>query len=92
MLAEWLMERYGWHDVWFLGSNGLTSGPLRFVRPDACYVGIWTGPDMDLLCVRECPTAEEAERCLSPSGWTILHASIRSWLKLKNVSGGAELN
>jgi len=40
MLAEWLMERHGWRDVWYLGSNGLRRGPLRFLGPDACYAWI----------------------------------------------------
>jgi len=82
MLIEWLMERYGWRDVWYLGSNGLRRGAFRFLGPETCYVGIWTGPKRDLLCVRECSTLQEAEACLSPPGWTILHAAFRAWVKL----------
>lgn len=80
MIAEWLMERYGWRDVWYLGSNR----PERyrhwwnFIGPSACYVGIWTGPDLDLLCVRKCETLEEAKACLSPPGYTILHAALKA--------------
>jgi hypothetical protein len=85
MIAEWLMERYGWDAVWFLGSNGLRRGPWRFFGPDTCLVGTWTGPDLDLLCVRKCRTSEEAEGCLSPEGWTITHAAIRAWLKRLSV-------
>lgn len=87
MLAEWLMERYRWRDIWYLGSNR----PVRyrhwwnFIGPSACYVGIWTGPDLDLICLRKCATAEEAEEWLSPPGWTIAHAAIRAWLKLIRV-------
>jgi len=72
VLAEWLMERYGWRDVWYLGSNR----PERyrhwwnFIGPSACYVGVWTGPELDLLCVRRCTTRGEAEENLSPPGWT----------------------
>jgi hypothetical protein len=86
MIAEWLMERHGWQDVWYLGSNR----PERyrrwwnFVNPTACYVGIWTGPALDLLCIRRCDTAEEAEEVLSPPGWTITHAAIRAWLKVRS--------
>ncbi len=86
MLVEWLMERYGWNDVWFLGSNGLRRGPFRFIGPNTCMVGVWTGPDRDLLCVRKCETPQEAEKYLSPSGWTITHAAILSWRRL--ISGG----
>lgn len=91
MIAEWLMERYGWDAVWFLGSNGRTgrySRPLNFLRRDACLVGTWTGPDLDLLCVRKCQTAEDAEAYLSPSGWTVTHAAIRAWWKLLTVDVG----
>jgi len=82
MVAEFLMERYGWDAVWFLGSNGLRRGPLRFLGPGTCAVGVWTGPDADLLCVKECHSLEEAEGLLSPEGWTITHAAICAWLKL----------
>lgn len=84
MLTEWLMERYGWRDIWFLGSNGLRRGPFRFIGREVCFVGVWTGPDRDLLCVKECATQEEAEQWLSPAGRTIAHATIRSWLRLVN--------
>jgi hypothetical protein len=84
MFTEWLMEHCGWRDIWFLGSNGLRRGPFRFVGPGVCFVGVWTGPDRDLLCVKECQTSDEAERWLSPAGWTVAHAAIRSYLKLVN--------
>lgn len=87
MLDEFLMERYGWDTVWFLGSNGLKHGPFRFFGPDTCVVGVWTGPNRDLLCVKECATAEEAEACLSPSGWSITHAVLRAWAKRVSVDG-----
>jgi len=79
------MDRYGWDAVWFLGSNGRKgkyARPLNFLRRDACLVGTWTGPDNDLLCVRRCRTAEDAEKYLSPAGWTITDAAIRAWWKL----------
>lgn len=81
MIAEWLMERHGWNAVWFLGSNGLRRGLLRFIGPATCYVGVWTGPALDLLCVKECETNQDAEMWLSPPGWTILHAAVLAWLK-----------
>ena len=93
MLAEWLMERHGWHDIWFLGSNRprhgrhRRKGPLNFIRPGACFVGVWTGPQRDLICIKPCTTNQEAEKYLSPPGWTITHAAIRSWLKLKGSVG-----
>jgi len=45
-------------------------------------VGVWAGPDGDLLCVRDCDTLEDAGEWLAPSGRTILHAALKSlWLR-----------
>lgn len=88
MLAEWIMERHGWDAVWFLGSNRPHPRWWQFARRDACYVGTWTGPDMDLICVRRCETDEEAEQWLSPGGRTILHAALRSWWRLRGHRRG----
>jgi hypothetical protein len=46
-------------------------------------VGVWTGPDYDLICVRHCYTKEEAERWLSPGGTTPEIAALKSvWKRL----------
>lgn len=34
------------------------------------HVGVRTGPDKDLICLRDCETKEEAEKWKSPAGWT----------------------
>jgi hypothetical protein len=78
MLTELIMDRCGWDAVWFLGGNGLVPG-WRFWQRRHCYVGTWTGPAGDLLCVRRCETADEAEHWLSPAGRTMLDAALRSW-------------
>ncbi len=87
MLVECLMERYGWEAVWFLGRNGLRRNChlFGFLNRYTCYVGTWTGPDLDLICVCRCKSSEEAEKSLSEPGYTILHAVIRSWLKLRRL-------
>ncbi len=54
----------------------------RFWRKGGCLVGVWTGPDRDLLCVRECDTSIEAEKWLAPPGRMILDATLRSlWVR-----------
>lgn len=82
MIAEYIMSRCGWDAVWFLEAIGEKPAPgakwWHFLRSGACLVGVWTGPDGDLLCVRRCETAEEAERWLSPPGRIILDAALRS--------------
>ena len=56
------------------------------------YVGRTTGPDGDLVCVRRCDTAEEANRWLSPAGYTILHAALKSlWARYRFSSQGGNL-
>jgi hypothetical protein len=34
------------------------------------HAGVFTGPQHDLICVRSCATNDEAERYLSPGGWS----------------------
>jgi hypothetical protein len=86
MIVEWIMNRYGWKDIWCLGSNGPLDSTFKFLGPEKCYVGIWTGPEQDLLCLRKCSTVEQAEKFLSPGGWTILHAVLLSVWRLKSIS------
>jgi len=47
------------------------------------HVGVWTGPDSDLVCLKDCNTKEEAERWLSPGGWTPADAVHQAKVKLK---------
>ena len=71
MIASYLMCSVGWTDVWYAGG---------------WYVGFWTGPDKDLICVRNSLTADDAEDALSPRGRTLLHAIGLSLVKLVRVS------
>lgn len=89
MIVEWFMDRYGWRDIWYLGSNRPEQYRhwWSFITEKAAYVGVWTGPQLDLICVRECETNAEAEIWLSPEGWTIFDAALRSWFKLKSRRG-----
>ena len=90
MIAETLMHFCGWDAVWYcdVRSDGDPEELRQWWREiipakDGCLVGTWTGPDGDLLCVRECDTAQEAERWLAPPGRTILHAAVRSlWVRV----------
>ncbi len=90
MIAEYIMSRCGWDAVWYLGGDPSSARYLRapgarwwhFLRAGACLVGEWTGPDMDLLCVRQCDSAADARRWLSPPGRFVLDATLRSlWVR-----------
>ena len=74
MIAEAIMRRFGWEAAWIPDAGG----PARIRTKSPVYVGTWTGPDADLLCVRRCATSEEAEANLSPEGRGILRAVLLS--------------
>jgi hypothetical protein len=50
------------------------------------HAGIDTGPQGDLICVRPCLTNEEAERWLSPGGWTPDEAVDLALAKLERLA------
>lgn len=70
---EQMMDRYGWDALWYpdAGHPDITSSREFFV-------GVWTGPDADLLCVKTCETIKAAERFLSPSAPTAIEAALAS--------------
>jgi len=77
MILEWILRHYQWEAVWC--PDAADPRILRnSSRIGACYVGTWTGPDCDLLCVRRCETLLEAEESLSPEGSSILGAALRA--------------
>ena len=50
---------------------------------DRFHVGVWTGRDGDLICVKQCSTNEEAERYLAPGSSSLVMAAARSaWKRL----------
>lgn len=86
VLAEIIMARFGWSAVWITGvldPDDLPAGvtdyrPLEVFRGRGVYVGVWTGPDHDMICVRCCETNADADRYRSPPGRTVLDATLRS--------------
>lgn len=82
MITELIMDHFAWEAVW-APHSGYRAKWRRHCFGSSWFVGTWTGPDRDLICVRDCDTSEEAERWLSPPGRTILHAALRAaWLRL----------
>lgn len=82
MLLEALMARHGWSDLAWTGPV-----PLRwYIKRPRWFVGVWTGPQHDLICVRHASTNEEAEALLSPAGWTPLHAALLAAKKSRHVN------
>lgn len=83
MLAEYLMHRYGWDAVWYADTHSFLT---TLLWGDRFHVGVWSGPDKDLLCLKRCETREEAERWLSPGGVTIGVALLKAMLKYRRLS------
>lgn len=80
MLSELLISYLGWNDVWFSGTPG--------IRLDQrWHVGIWTGPQNDLLATKRCVTTTEANEYLAPGADTILGACVKSLLLLAKRDG-----
>lgn len=81
MLAEYIMFKMGWTEVWLPGASGREPslpGAGQLFEEGTAVVGMWTGPDDDLLCVkRHDHDVEQARRWCSPPGRTILDACLR---------------
>jgi len=95
-LSTWITEQmvmYGWSDIWYANPYPLGTDLTRVTVSKKknfgkrWFVGDFTGPDGDLVCVKECQTAEEAERWLSPAGATIQEA-VSLAVALVKRSGG----
>lgn len=76
--------KYGWSQVFY--ANPWTKGdtPKKDWK-ERWMVGVLTGPDLDLICLKRCHTKEEAERYLSPGGDDIIDATINAIKKLKKL-------
>ena len=87
MLSELIMAVYGWNEVWAPsigdpdnpapGNDG-RHRPLNAFKCRGFYVGVWTGPDGDLICTRRTDWKPDAERYKSPAGRTIFDATLRA--------------
>lgn len=97
VIAQILMSHLGWSDAWFPNAQTREDpDPLHrwwhnVIPPlGSCFVGVWTGPHGDMLCVRRCFTRKEARRWASPPGRTILHATLRAlWLLVAGPSAAS---
>ena len=84
------MARYGWDSIWDLSPLD-TSGPIAVREGRAkpkVGIGVWTGPQGDLLCLKSCVTNAEADLWLSPMRETheqALKASVMQYTKLKRL-------
>lgn len=81
-----LMYAMEWDSIWFVGSAPRWTTGVRwwFKHGDTFFVGVWTGPQRDLICVRHCDTNAEAERWLSPGSRTLWGAALKSLWRVRH--------
>ena len=77
MIIETIMHLLNWNDIWYAHPGDFRTN----LKQGRFHVGVWTGPQMDLICIRKANTNSEAEKYLSPGGRTILEATIKSVYK-----------
>ena len=71
------MHKMGWTDIWYIDKH--------FSVSRKCFVGIWTGEQRDLICVKKCDTNKEAEKALSPEASNIFIAAVRAYIKAREL-------
>jgi len=75
VISELLIHIMGCDAVWYANPGTLKN----MIKWDGrWHVGFWTGPQLDLVCIKKCKTNEEADRYLSPGGRTILSATLKT--------------
>ena len=87
MLAEIIMDYYGWDEVWCAGVRHPDNPPpgretcwlpWHVFRSRSFMVGVLTGKDNDLVCVKKCSHDEDPETFLAPAGRSILTATLKT--------------
>lgn len=78
----------GWTDLWY-------ANPGWKYKRKGCgprwHAGVWTGPQRDLICVKNCSTNAEAEKWLSPGGWTPDEAVALAVAKFEKLASGQQV-
>ena len=81
------MAYYGFNAIQFC--NGYAIGTLLadYVDGKRWRVGVWTGPDRNIMALKHCETEEEALAWESPLGWDIPEALEAAILRLSALGG-----
>ena len=86
MILEIVMHRMGWTDAWYAHCGPFDLGWFREVCLRGRWsVGVWTGPQHDLLCIKRCATNAEAELYLSPGAPTATLACLAALAKARRL-------
>jgi len=82
------MAKYSWTDIHYANSFLPTDTPTQD-KPNSWYIGIWSGPDKNTLCIREAHTEESVKKYRSPSGSSINEAVTKATLLWMDTEPGA---
>jgi hypothetical protein len=82
------MAKYSWSDIHYANSFLPTDKPIQD-NPNSWYIGIWTGPYKNTLCVRAAQTDEEATKYKSPPGSSLSEAITKAALLWGDTEPGA---
>lgn len=77
-------SKYGWSEVFYANPFEIGHIPKQDWKK-RWHVGVLTGPDLDLICLKHCVTNKEAHQFLSPGGDDIIQATIKAIKKLKEL-------
>jgi len=80
------MAQYGWRDIHY--SNGFLPGEIPTQDIQGSWtIGVYTGPDKQTLCVKECLTVDEITKFRSPKANSISEAVTKSRLLMEDRTG-----
>ena len=81
-----IMAQYGWRDIHY--SNAFLPGEIPTQDNQGAWsIGVYTGPNKDSLCVKDCQTAEATTKFRSPKANSITEAIIKSRILLEGRTG-----
>jgi len=81
-----IMAQYGWRDIHY--SNAFLPGEIPAQDTQGAWsIGLYTGPDKKVLCVKECLTAEAIVKFRSPKANSISEAITKSRLLMEDRTG-----
>jgi len=88
-----VFHELGWTDLWYANPGGAyrPAPHPRDLLDGRWHAGVWTGPQHDLICVKQCSTNAEAEIWLSPGGQTPEDAAKVAIDKFKVLAGASQV-
>lgn len=81
------MAFYGFNAIQFCNMYPVGTLLASYVDGKRWRVGVWTGPDKNIMALKQCLTKEESLLWESPLGWDIPDALEAAIQRLANLQG-----